>query len=157
MAMAITLQEYLEHEGVDYDIVAHAPTDDSSHTAAIAHIPGRQLAKSVMLEDEHGRYLLAVIPASHYVDLGELHRQFNMRLGLATESDVGEMFDDCELGAIPPIGDAYGINVILDDSLEDCADVYFEAGDHTGLVHVSGRDFRQIMSQARHGRFSRHA
>jgi len=157
MAIAITLQEYLEHEGVSYDVVAHAPTGASSHTAAIAHVPGDQLAKSVMLEDEDGRYLLAVIPASHYVDLGELHRQFNKQLGLASEDDVGAMFDDCELGAVPPIGDAYGIDVILDDSLEDCPDVYFEAGDHTGLVHVSGEDFRQIMALARHGRFSRHA
>lgn len=154
MAMAMTLQEYLMNSEIDYEILKHSYTEASMETAECAHIPGKQLAKSVMLEDENGRYLLAVIPSSYHIDLGKLHRQFQVRVGLATEQELAEIFDDCELGAIPPIGDAYGVDVIMDDSLEECTDIYFEAGDHTSLVHLSGENFKQLMNQARHARFS---
>jgi Ala-tRNA(Pro) deacylase len=64
------------------------------------------------------------------------------------------MFDDCAEGAIPPLGDAYGYEVILDNSLASLSDVYFEAGSHTDLVHLSGNDFRALMSNAVQGVFS---
>lgn len=76
-------------------------------------------------------------------------------MGLATEAEVGEIFDDCELGAVPPVGEAYGIDVMLDNSLNDCPDVYFEGGDHVHLVHVSGEDFRQLMPRAIHASFAK--
>lgn len=155
MAIAITLQEYLSDMDVDYDILKHAHTEVSTQTARIAHIPGEQLAKSVVLEDENGRYLLAVIPSNRHVSLGKLHQQYKIRMGLATEAELEEIFDDCELGAVPPVGDPYGIDVIMDNSLEQCSDVYFEAGDHVNLVHLSGESFQRLMNKARHGSFTK--
>lgn len=154
MAIAITLKEYLADAGVSYELLKHSPTRDSTQTAEVAHIPGEYLAKAVMLEDEDGRYLLAIIPSNHHVDLGKLHRQFKIQLGLTTEVELGKVFDDCEEGAIPPVGEAYGIDVMLDSSLDECPDVYFEGGDHVHLVHIKGEDFRHLMPHARHARFS---
>jgi Ala-tRNA(Pro) deacylase len=156
MGMAMTLHDFLSNKGVDYQVLNHDPTSASMQTAEVAHIPGERLAKSVMLEDENGRYLMAVIPSNHHVDLGKLHREYNLHLGLATEQTLGQLFNDCILGAIPPVGEAYGIDVIMDYSLEECPDVYFEAGNHTQLVHVSGADFHRLMSHAKHGSISHH-
>ena len=66
------------------------------------------------------------------------------------------LFNDCSEGAVPPIGDAYGVGVIFDDCLSDCADVYFEAGDHMGVVHISVADFCDLMGDARHDYISQH-
>ena len=154
MAIAITLQEYLDKSGIEYDVLPHAHTETSLDTAHKTHIPPEQVAKSVILEDEDG-YLMAVIPASHHIELGQLSRQLERRLGLATEDELSNLFDDCDLGAVPPIGEAYHMEVVMDNSLEKCPDVYFEAGDHIDLIHVRGPAFLQLMQNARHGHFSK--
>lgn len=155
MGIAITLREYLDRSGVRYDVVEHPHTYSASETAQVSHIPGDQLAKSVVLEDEDG-YLMAVIPATHRVEIGKLHKQLHRQLGLATEHELELLFDDCETGAVPPIGQAYGLDVVVDDAIVENPDIYFEAGDHRDLVHVSGEDFRALMNNAGHGRFSHH-
>ena len=154
MAIAITLQEYLDKSGIEYDVLPHAHTETSLDTAQKTHIPPEQVAKSVILEDENG-YLMAVIPASHHIELGQLSRQLERRLGLATEDELSDLFGDCDLGAVPPIGEAYHMEVVMDDSLEKCPDVYFEAGNHTDLIHVRGPAFLQLMQHAHHGHFCR--
>ena len=156
MTIAASVQDCLSREGVRYDMIAHERTRDSNHTAQAAHIPGDRLAKCVMLEDDKG-YLMAVIPASHKVDLGAVHRQLNRALGLAIDRDLVELFKDCEPGALPPLGLAYGIDVILDQSLVHAPDIYFEAGDHQALVHVSGSEFLKLMANAPRGQISHHA
>ena len=152
MAIAITLQKYLDKSGIEYDVLSHTHTETSLNTAQTTHIPPEQVAKSVILEDEDG-YLMAVIPASHHIELGQLSRQLERRLGLATEDELAGLFSDCDLGAIPPIGDAYHLEVVMDNSLERCADIYFEAGDHTDLIHVRGPVFQKLMQHARHADF----
>jgi Ala-tRNA(Pro) deacylase len=124
-------------------------------TAEVAHVPGVQLAKSVLLEDEQG-YLMAVIPSTHRLDLGKLHHQLNRMVGLAVEREVTELFRDCDPGAIPALGTAYHVEAIIDDELLQQPDVYFEAGDHEALVHVSGRTFGNMMAGVAHGRFAHH-
>jgi len=156
MTIAASVQDCLAREGVHYDMIAHERTRDSNHTAQAAHIPGDQLAKCVMLEDNAG-YLMAVIPASHMVDLGAVHRQLNRALGLATDRGLVELFKDCEPGALPPLWLAYGIDAILDQSLVDAPDIYFEAGDHQALVHVSGSEFLKLMANAPRSQISHHA
>lgn len=153
MAIALTLLEYLEWEGVDYELLSHPFVTGSTRTAATAHVPGKQFAKGVVLEDEKG-YLLAVLPATHKIDLDSLNRALNRHLTLANEKEVEDLFDDCSRGAVPPVAAAYGYEAVLDDSLDNCPDVYFEAGDHAELVHVSGDEFKYMMKQARHGHFS---
>jgi Ala-tRNA(Pro) deacylase len=155
VSIATSVQEYLAREGVPYGTILHEHTRDSTHTARAAHIPGDRLAKCVMLSDDLG-YLMAVIPATHRVDLGALHRQLGRSLGLATDRELLELFKDCAPGALPPLGLAYGIDMILDESLADSLDIYFEAGDHRALVHTSGGDFLKLMANAPRGRISHH-
>jgi Ala-tRNA(Pro) deacylase len=155
MTIPASVKQYLDQQGIKYDVVAHAHTANSLRTAGAANVPADQLAKSVVVGDERG-YVLAVIPATHRLDLGVLSRQMQRRLGLATEPEVGGLFEDCEFGAVPPLGAAYGIRMVVDESLTHCADVYFEAGDHTDLVHVSGTDFLRLIENAPRGQFSHH-
>ena len=98
-----------------------------------------------------------VVPATHHVDLGLLHRWLNRPFGLATEPELARLFEDCELGAIPPIGAAYGLETIFDDSLGERPDVYLEAGDHRTLIHVKGEDFVRLMAGTKHARISKPA
>ena len=155
MTIAASVQNYLSREGVQYEMITHEHTRDSNHSAQAAHIPGDQLAKCVMLEDSQG-YLMAVLPATHKVDLGAVHRQLNRKFGLATDRELTELFKDCEPGAIPPLGQAYGIETILDESLIGTPDIYFEAGDHVALVHLTGKDFLRLMANAPRGEISHH-
>lgn len=156
MTIAASVQEHLKREAVGYELIEHRRTLDSTHAAEAAHVPGAKLAKGTVLRDENG-FLIAIVPATRRVDLGAIHRHFGRPLGLATESELVALFADCEPGAVPPLGAAYGIDCVLDDSLIDAPDVYFEAGDHCGLVHVSGADFRKLIGDAEHGAISRQA
>lgn len=155
MAIALTLEEYLKNNGIEYEVIPHKPTTTTMATAEVAHIPGDQVAKSVVLEDDNG-YLMVVLPTTHYVELGNISRQLNRRLGLATEDELANLFYDCELGSIPPVGEPYGVEVLMDESLGSCPDVYFESGDHSNLIHVSGKEFRELLQDVQHGQFSYH-
>ena len=147
MSIATSVERRLNQMGVKYDVIWHHHTSSSTYTAQAAHVPGEQLAKCVMLEDDRG-YVMAVLPAARKVDLGALHRRLGRELGLATEREFARLFADCEPGAIPPLGDAYGIDTIVDGSLVGKQDIYFESGDHCALVHVSGADFLRLMGDA---------
>lgn len=153
MTIAASVKTYLDDQRVSYEVLAHPQTADSTHSAQAAHVPGDQLAKCVLLEDTEG-HLMAIIPATHKLDLGVLHRQLNRPLGLATEQDLSGLFVDCQPGAIPPLARAYGIDAIVDQSLISAPDIYFEGGDHCALVHVSGEDFRRLIGDAQRGLFS---
>jgi Ala-tRNA(Pro) deacylase len=147
MSIAASVQDYLDRERINYDVIAHDPTWDSVHTAQAAHVPYNWLAKSVVLEDEDG-YVMAIIPASHRLDVRAVDRLLSRELALADETKLVSLFADCELGAVPPVGPAYGINMVVDGNLMKAPDVYFEGGDHSSLVHVSGQDFRRLIADS---------
>lgn len=153
MTIARKLQDYIDGEGIAYDTVPHHRTATTSQTAQAAHVPGNRLAKSVVVHHEMG-YVLAVVPSTHRIELSTLQDVMNRRLGLASEEEVCSLFADCDTGAVPPIGPAYDVPVILDESLGNASDVYFEGGDHKTLVHVSGPNFRSLMKDAQVARFS---
>jgi Ala-tRNA(Pro) deacylase len=155
MTIAARVQHYLDDCGVDYEILEHARTMTSMRTAEAGHISGERLAKAVLLKRDDG-YCMAVLPASCHLRLGEVQDCLQQPVGLATEAEVGQMFADCEFGAIPPVGSAYGLEMIIDDSLAAQPDIYFEGGDHTSLIHVNATAFELLTTDARHGRFSRH-
>lgn len=154
MALAKTVEHYLDDNNVSYDLLPHSRTSTSIKTASAAHVPAHQIAKGVMLEDEAG-YVMAVLPADRRVHLGAVREQLGRRMGLATEPELGPMFKDCAPGAVPPVGEAYGIETVLDDELAEGGDVYFEAGDHEELVHLERESFLILHGQARRGHFSR--
>ena len=153
MTIAKRLNAHLEAEGVAYETIDHPRTVTARATAQASHIPGSRLAKTVVLHLESGP-VLAVVPSSHRVDLSELQSLLDRRLGLASETEIGELFGDCELGAAPPVGSAYGVPTVLDRSLSGLDRVWFEGGDHRSLISVTGADFDRLMRNARQGGFS---
>jgi Ala-tRNA(Pro) deacylase len=155
MAIAKMLKKFLQERAVAFDTVPHPRTQSSMKTAEAAHVPGDRLAKAVILEDSQG-YLMMVVPSTHHLDLGAIHQLLGRRLGLATESELAKLFPDTDLGAIPPVGEPYQLEVALDESLVDQSEVYFEAGDHAEIIRVSGEEFQKLLGQARRGCFSHH-
>jgi Ala-tRNA(Pro) deacylase len=153
MTMTTTLRKYLDRNGIKYNIIPHRPTSTSINTAQTAHINGKFVAKSVILEDNLG-YLMAVVPASEHVAIERLNRILDRHMQLAPENELNELFSDCEPGAIPPVGSAYGLQSIIDEDLLHCSDIYFEAGNHRELIHVRGKDFNQLMEGAPHSNIS---
>ena len=152
MSMSARLRWFLDSRGIRYEVLPHLHTSTSLETARVADVPGERLAKSVILEDERG-YVMAILPASCRVSLDALEAELNRRLELASEEELGELFRDCEVGAIPAVADPYGLPAVIDDSLRDLSDVYFEAGDHEDLVHVTGAEFQRLQERALTGRF----
>jgi Ala-tRNA(Pro) deacylase len=147
MSIATSVDNFLARSGVPYDLVPHVRTTNSSQSAQAAHVSGNKLAKCVMLQDDRG-YVMAVLPASHRLDVDALDEQLGRSLSIADETELARMFTDCEPGALPPLGKAYGIDAVVDEDLLTADDIYFEAGDHLALVHVSGMDFLKLMGDA---------
>ena len=157
MTIANKLESYLLQQDASYQLTAHEHSDFSMDTAEKAHVPGDALAKGILVKDEEG-YLLVVLPSDYHIELKTLRTLLRQEVELATESEVGTLFNDCDPGAVPPIGAAYGIKTIWDPntSLGQLDDIYFEAGDHDHLIHVSGEQFHELMASAERGQFSQH-
>ena len=153
MPIAPTIEHYLANRHVDYDLVAHQATESSLHTAGTCHIPADRIAKGVVVRAGDG-YVLVVLPASHRVSRGDLKARFGKDCEFATEHELDQLFPDCAHGAIPAVGQCYGLSLLIDDSIEAAPDVYMEAGDHETLIRMSHSQFSDLMAQAQHGRFS---
>ena len=109
--------------------------------------------KAVLLRDAIA-YALAVLPASHHIRLAELRGQFGDDVELASEREIVELFEDCARGAVPAIGECYGLDVVVDDGIDTQPEIYFEGGDHATLVRMTHAEFAALTWEARHGRFS---
>jgi Ala-tRNA(Pro) deacylase len=153
MTIAPTLQKYMTDHGVACDLVPHRPTGSSLRAAEASHIPADSLLKGVVVRDKES-YWLAVLPASRHVVLAELRTVLGRDVELATEQEIGQLFRDCDRGAVPPVGACYGLDAIVDDSIDRQAEVYFEGGDHATLVHMSGAEFARLDRAARRGSFT---
>ncbi len=153
MTVSNTLQNYLSSQGVEYDVLTHTPTFSASQTAQASHVSGNRIAKGVVLKDDQG-FLMAVLPAANHIQFQKLQQLVQRKLDLASEEEAGEIFKDCEPGAFPAVGSAYGLEVVLDDSLMSQPEIFFEGGDHTCLLHVNAESFDRLMSPSRHGIFS---
>jgi Ala-tRNA(Pro) deacylase len=99
-------------------------------------------------------YAIAVLPASHHIRLSDLQRQFGDDVRLASEREIVELFSDCARGAIPALGECYGLDTVIDTSIVDQPEIYIEAGDHATLVHMSQEQFADLTVTALHGSFS---
>ncbi|WP_298728207.1 YbaK/EbsC family protein [uncultured Ferrovibrio sp.] len=149
MAIASSLQQYLERNHIYYEVISHPRSGTMRAAAHCAGLPEDAVVKAVLVEDDDG-FMLAAVPASCNVELNKLAKVVNRPVDLATESDIATLFTDCEPGALPPVGAAYGVDVVVDDSLDDRYDLYFEGGDHCTLIHVKGEDFERLIPEARH-------
>ena len=154
MAMSRTLEEFLSQHNASYDLIPHPHTGSSMDTAEEAHVPGMRLAKAVVIRDD-GSYLMVVVPSAEHVDMGVLRQQFGHAVTMASEGELADLFPDCEIGAVPPLGPAWGVDTYVDESLLTEGEVYFESGDHESVVRVSGDQFERLMERAERGYFGR--
>jgi len=153
MGIALTVQKYIEGQGVPYQLATHQRTTRSSETARAGSVSANSLAKGVLIKRQDG-FLLAILPASRHVRLEALGDYLNERVSLASEADAARIFADCALGSLPPLPAAYGLTAVVDDSLEGRDDIYFEGGDHSSLVRLSGASFKRLLGGAPHAHIS---
>jgi Ala-tRNA(Pro) deacylase len=140
------LREFLDDQRVKYLMISHSPAFTAQEIAASAHIPGKELAKTVMVKLD-GKMTMAVLPASRRVDFEALRSRTGARQAeLANEKEFQDMFPECELGAMPPFGNLYGLDVWVDESLTRDAEIAFNAGSHTELLRLAYRDFERLVN-----------
>ncbi len=154
MSLPEHLWNYLAVSEVSYEIIEHRHSVCSAGSARTAGVPMHQLAKSVVVEDDDG-CLVALVPADRSVQLGRLAQLLRRsHLHLADEAALGSIFGGCELGAIPGLAMAWGVETVVDDQLEACDAVYLECGDHERLLRLTRSGFHTLMQPARHGAIS---
>lgn len=142
---ARTLKEFLDKEHVRYVTIAHSKAFTAQEVAASAHIPGKEMAKTVMVRID-GEMAMAVLPADHKVNFGALREALGAaKVELATEEDFSSRFPECEVGAMPPFGNLYGMKVFVDESLAADESIAFNAGSHTELIKLPFTDFRRLV------------
>jgi len=139
------LKQFLDDQHVKYVTIRHSPAYTAQEIAASAHIPGKELAKTVMVKI-NGRLAMAVLPAAHRVDLELLADAAGGDVQLAHEKDFEEMFPGCEVGAMPPFGNLYDMPVFVASSLAEDEEIAFNAGSHTELIRVAYSDFARLAS-----------
>jgi len=155
MGISITLKNYLNNQQVEFELIRHEYSEGSYNTVRAAHIDSLTLAKGVVFRDEDRHYTMCVLPAQNKVRRLTLNQIFDRHLVLAAEEELEYLFSDCHLGAVPALGQAYGMSVIWDDDLLNTKDIYIEAGDHQHLIHIRRDQFCKLMSDKMHDHFSR--
>ena len=140
------VQTYLTRMNCAFEHDQHELAYTAREVAHIEHISERTFAKSVIVHSETG-FAMCVLPADRLVDLEQLRTTFGFhRLRLATESEIGDLFPDCELGAMPPFGTLYNLPVYVDESLAKDREVVFNAGTHHDAVRMAYEDFVRLAS-----------
>lgn len=151
MAIAITLEQYLSDRHIPFETLDHKMTRSALDSCATAHIPNYKLAKAVMLYNSRGELLMAVLPATNRLSILELNRHMGEDYKLMSESHLYSLFPDCEEGAVPSIGLAYSIPMVVDYTLFDNDEVYVEAGDHQHLLKLDRVEYMNMLSHVPQG------
>jgi Ala-tRNA(Pro) deacylase len=139
------LREFLDSHNVAYMTMPHAVAYTAKEIAALTHISNKELAKTVIVKID-GTMAMAVLPASYDVDLSALRAGTGARsVTLAKESEFKDQFPECDIGAMPPFGNLYGMAVYVDESLTKDKDIAFNAGTHDELLQVSYADFARLV------------
>ena len=140
------LKEFLDSNKVKYKSVAHPPAYTAQEVAAMTHIPGNEMAKTVVIKVD-GEMAMAVLPASFRVGIDTLRDAIGATLvELAGEQDFQEIFSDCETGAMPPFGNLYGLDVYVAEKLTTNEQIAFNACSHAELIRMPYRDFARLVS-----------
>lgn len=144
MAILPQLQELLEREGIHYEVSHHPPAYTAQEVAQAEHVPGREVAKVVVIRGSTG-FALFVAPAPFKVDLERVrHILGDPQARLATEDEFRHLFPRCEVGAMPPFGNLFGLPVFVDPELSRDESIVFNAGTHTQTVRMRYADFERL-------------
>ncbi len=142
--IADRVRSMLDKNQVKYAVIQHSPAFTAQEIAASAHVPGREMAKTVIVKIEDG-FAMVVLPSSNRVSLDELQRIVGTeRVRLAHEAEFEKLFPDCEAGAMPPFGNLYGLDVFVHPALTQDEMIAFNAGSHTEIVRMLYKDFTKL-------------
>jgi Ala-tRNA(Pro) deacylase len=145
MSVSPRLQAYLDHEWVHYEVLSHPEAFRAAEIAHTLHTPEKEMAKVVIVKVRE-RFVMTVLPASWNVNLPRLRTVLaTPQMRLATEEEIKHLFPDCELGAMPPFGNLYGLPVYVDRSLTEDEEIVFQAGTHSEAIRMRYWDFAALV------------
>lgn len=148
------LDTFLAEQNVSYESLPHPPAYTAQKLAKYLHVSGSRVAKCVLLRVAE-KFLLAVLPATHRVDTDQLSHDQGDRVRLADDSEIAQVFHDCEWGVVPPFGALYGLQTILDESLAPDTLLVFEGQTHVEAIRLRCGDFERL-ERPRRFSFARH-
>ena len=139
------LREFLDSHKIEYVTILHSPAYTAQRIAQSAHVPGKELAKTVIVKLDDS-FAMAVLPASLHVSLTRLKEAAGVgNVELATEDEFRNLFPDCDVGAMPPFGNLYDMDVYVAGQLTEDEEIAFNAGSHTELIKLAYRDFERLV------------
>lgn len=139
------LKAVLDEYKVRYITIRHFSAYTAQEIASKAHISGKELAKTIIVKIE-GKLSMAVLPASYQIDFKQLEQAFGThKISLATEEEFKYFFPDCEVGAMPPFGNLYDMEVFVAETLAEDETIAFNAGTHTELIQMQYADFQKLV------------
>ena len=139
------LEEFLKEHDITYELIPHTPAYTAQEIAHAAHLPGKEVAKTVIVTLD-GKMAMAVLPASEHVLLRRLEEASGAKAArLASEDEFKDAFPGCDVGAMPPFGNLYDMDVYVAESLTEDEEIAFNAGSHTQLMKLSYRDFDRLV------------
>ncbi|HQR46961.1 MAG TPA: YbaK/EbsC family protein [Thermoanaerobaculia bacterium] len=145
MSVSDRLVHYLEQQHVPFVTIPHARAYTAQEIAASIHVPGQEVAKTVIVQAD-GKLYMAVMPATRRADLVLLKKALGVKkIRLATEEEFEGIFPECEVGAMPPFGNLYRIPVVVDESLKKDREIVFNAGSHTETVKMGFDEFVELV------------
>jgi len=145
MSVIKSLQNYLDENHIDYVQITHSPAFTAKEVANTVHVDGKEVAKTVIL-DVDGNRVMTVLPASHKINIDFLEsRMPDKEIKLTDEKVLMELFDDCELGAMPPFGNLYHLPVFVASALSEDEEIVFNAGTHTDAIKMRYEDFVNLV------------
>ncbi len=143
------IKDFLDEHNIKYTIIKHSSAFTAQEIAASAHISGKELAKTVMIKFD-GKMAMAVLPASYKISFDDLKEVLGVeKVRLAYEQEFMDKFPDCEVGAMPPFGNLYGLEVYVAESLTDDEEIAFNACSHTELIRMKYKDFEELVKPKR--------
>ena len=146
MAIPAMIKEFLDSHQVPYQFCTHSPAYTAQGLAHAQHVSGKELAKVVMVVADE-RMIMTVLPGSHRVSLERLARILEAKsVRLATEDEFRNLFPDCELGAMPPFGNLYHLDVWIDEALRNHPSIVFNAGSHIETIQMNYADFERLVA-----------
>ena len=144
MTIAGKVKQYLDDQGISYEVVAHEETFSTSEEARAIGVIASHVAKTLVIRSRNGA-VLAVLPASKRIDIHKLRDILgDNHARLETEAEMGGEFTGFDLGAVPPLGELFGAPVFLDERLEQADEIIFAGGTHRDSVKMSGEDFLKL-------------
>jgi len=150
MSIATNVKKFLTHLEINYRVLIHPRVGTPLQTALSAKIKPEQLAYSVLLKNNN-KMLIAILPSSNILDIQALNKKLNRKFIPATLSEEKRIFNDCTLGMVPPLGEAYCIEAIVDKTLDNMETIYIPTGNNSTLICLTNEDFQLTQLNAIHG------